>query len=257
MNGGNQKAVEAAAEILKMACIGLGPTESDLEKKLKFLYWDDPTRSKSGTLSGIACPFKSANCKEVRKIGLNLNSEAAKIDKEYISTMSNRSGMDFETVLASVKLPYWNPGDQGAHSCPRAHLRSNNSGIGYTESEDPYVEIFKWLRKRKVQKIYVVDIDDTGPVPHSNNAIRQSLRRNCPEDSSNSIYSDFEVEIFKWKKYDLCGHTICEAAPNAKEVHLYSSGNTAVLRAWACSSGFHAMERVSGISELIHWLKKN
>ena len=55
---------------------------------------------------------------------------------------------------------------------------------------------------------------------------------------------DFKIEIWKWKKFDICSETIVDAAPMAKEVHLCSSGNTAVLRSWACRSGLPKLSEV-------------
>jgi hypothetical protein len=175
----------------------------------------------------------------VRKIGLNLLGESSKLDASYVLKAKIRSGMRFETILESVKLPYWNPPspeteDEASTGKPAGGISSGS------HVSDPYTSVFAWLWESRVRKIFTVEVNDIGHDPHSNAAIRQSLRR--PIDGGK--FQDFEVEVFKWKKYDICPETVRAAVPRAKEVHLYSSGNTAVLRGWACSPDLHEMENV-------------
>jgi len=177
----------------------------------------------------------------VRKISLNLLGESKRLDDSYIAKAKKLSGMLFETILASVQLPYWNP--QASHS-EKQYMSEEQVEPAESvtpQASNPYIGIFEWLWESNVRKIFSVEVDDTGPEPHSNAAIRQSL---CFQ-RLDGIYQDFQIEIFKWKKYDICSETVYEAAPNAKEVYLYSLGNTAVLRGWACSSGLHKMKHVS------------
>lgn len=90
-------------------------------------------------------------------------------------------------------------------------------------------------------KIFSVEVDDNGPDPHTNTAIRKSLRDWNEVEKS---YRDFEIEVWNWKKIDICSETIFNAAPMASKVYLYSSGNTAVLRGWACCSGLPKLSNV-------------
>lgn len=46
------------------------------------------------------------------------------------------------------------------------------------------------------------------------------------------------------KEIDMCSETILRAAPTVREVHLYSSGNTAVLRSWVYSPGLRSLSNV-------------
>ncbi|KAH8743654.1 hypothetical protein BGZ57DRAFT_808682 [Hyaloscypha finlandica] len=220
-----EKSLEKVEELLKKACIGAAPEVLDLDGKLKFLYWD--------------------NAKNMRKIGLNLLGEETQLNKDYVSKAKRRSEMLFETILASVQLPYWDPQIQKIQTPSAAGEQTGVLSNILEQSKDPYIGIFEWLREKGVKKIFQVDVDDTGPEPHSNAAIRQSLGKQMPDGSPDGSHRDFEVEVFKWKKYDICSDTVYAAVPKAKEVHLYSSGNTAILRGWACSSGLHKMENVS------------
>jgi hypothetical protein len=197
----------------------------------------------------------------VRQICLNLSGESSPLDKNYVSTIRHQSGMHFETVLDFVKLPYWKPQDRKVQDREPQDQKPQDQkpqdqkpqdqdvaggyrgGVGSDGAEvsDPYTAVFQWLWDSGVRKIFTVEVNDNGPDPHTNASIRQSLRGWNPQTNS---FQDFEVEVWKWKKFDICSETIFNAAPMASEVHLYSSGNTAVLRGWACSSGLPKLTNV-------------
>lgn len=183
-----------------------------------------------------------------RKISLNLLGESRKLDHSYVTKAKDKSGTLFETILASVKLPYWSPPSQHASETQTTKEQAETAPNGTTTTSEPYTGIFDWLWESKVRKIFSVEVDDTGPEPHSNVAIRRSLRSRM-EDGTDR---DFRVETFKWKKYDICSETVYDAVPSAKEVYLYSTGNAAILRSWACSSGLHKMKDVSIRNEFRH-----
>lgn len=142
--------------------------------------------------------------------------------------------MRFEPILDFVKLPYWKP--EYAKSSKHTTTDSQDAQAVTTKNEpiksDPYEAIFEWLRQCKIKKIFTVEVDDDGPEPHTNGAIRNSLK-------------GIQVEVWKWRKFDICTEAVAAAAPNAREVHLYSHGNTAVLRGWAHSPGFSELKHVS------------
>ncbi|KAK5988025.1 Intracellular serine protease-like protein [Cladobotryum mycophilum] len=125
--------------------------------------------------------------------------------------MRHQSGMLFETVLAYLKLLYWRPAPKPRSTS--ADQRSEHQQFsGLTNSEKKRTRI------------------RTGPEPHSNAAIRRCLR-------GDKLDLNFDISVWKWKKFDICSETIAIAAPTAREVWLYSNGNTAVLGSWACCSG--------------------
>lgn len=132
-----------------------------------------------------------------------------------------------------VKLPYWS----SQQSSPLGSQPSHND----KHSElDPYIYLFEWLWDSGTKKIFRLDIDDVGPEPHTNAGIREALKGNGLNKSR-----DFEIEIWEWKKFDICTETIAFAAPEARHVHLWSSSNTAVLRGWASGSGLAKLQYVS------------
>ncbi|KAL4893636.1 hypothetical protein BDV59DRAFT_201804 [Aspergillus ambiguus] len=210
--------IERTENLLKEACIGSSEKTADAKKQ--FLY--------------------SGQVRSVRHICLNLVAESSLsslLDKTYIRTIRDRSGMEFESVLDFVKLPYWNPKNE-----PVSQDGASPDGGPC----NPYLGIFEWLWDRKVTKLFTVEVDDTGAQPHTNAAIRWALRGN-PEGSQ-----DFHVEVFKWKKFDICCDTILRAAPESREVHLYSSGNVAVLRGWASGSELGKLKNLRKLIIEIH-----
>jgi hypothetical protein len=161
-----------------------------------------------------------------------------------------QSGLEFETVLDFVKLPYWKPESWkppvDPHDIPPeeddTEVKDSAPKTIQKFDPDPYTSIFEWLWESNVNKIFTVEVNDDGPEPHTNAAIRECLRG---DESERDPTRDFDVEVWKWKKFDICSETIVAAAPNAREIHLYSHGNTAVLRGWACSSGLPKLRQVS------------
>lgn len=86
------------------------------------------------------------------------------------------------------------------------------------------VHIFDKLREKRVETILRVIVDDSEFPSHSDEAIEKAL-------------NGMGVEIWQWNKPDLCTEVILNAAPKAREVHLYWSGNNAVLRGWSEEGG--------------------
>ena len=170
------------------------------------------------------------------------------LNKSYIENMRAQSGMLFESVLDFVKLPYWRPSmpksakptakplDQAAQPTDPVCEPEISTSV----DPDPYTAIFDWLWSCKVRKIFTVEVNDDGPEPHTNASIREALRGG----KDGKATRNFEVEVWKWKKFDICCETVVTAAPDAREVHLYSHGNTAVLRGWANGTRLAKMNKV-------------
>lgn len=186
---------------------------------------------------------------------LSLMGESVMLDKEYIETLKEQSGMRFETVLAFVELPYWKPKvpqEIGTEPQPEPHQQppqeaGAGADAGTTQTArqapepDSYPALFSWLSACGVTKIFEVKVNDDGPEAHTDAAIREALRgKGTEEDPARN----FEVEIWDWKKFDMCAETVAYSAPDAREVHLYSRGNTAVLRGWACDSSLTKLDKL-------------
>ncbi|WQF82580.1 Putative peptidase S8/S53 domain-containing protein [Colletotrichum destructivum] len=230
-----------AEDLLKRKCISF-PANSSTQplswrdeekmwlKKSDFLYWDAETE---------------------HQFYLNLTGESETLNRSYIETIQDESGIRFETVLAFVKLPYWKAQEEtrtadevtapGAGQNLSPNLPSRDEGHKAQDHEaNPYPAIFDWLWAKGVRKIFTLDVDDDGPEPHTNAAIRKAL---IGEDSGSKTARDFRVEVWKWKKFDICAETVAISASRAKEIHLYSHGNIAVLRGWATSVGLAQLNK--------------
>lgn len=99
--------------------------------------------------------------------------------------------------------------------------------------------IFQHLKaSRGVNAILDVAVDDLSRkrAPHTNEVIIACLRefRN-------------EIEKWDWRKIDMCIDAVIVAAPNIKDIHLYSSGNNAVLKSWSALDGLPGFPLVSCI----------
>lgn len=89
---------------------------------------------------------------------------------------------------------------------------------------------------RKIIRIVVQD----DPIDfHSDELIEHSLK-------------GFDVEEWRWKKWDMCSDTILEAAPDVRIVDLYWSGNKAILRSWAAADGLVLLKRVGRVRNSPH-----
>ncbi|KAF4345848.1 intracellular serine protease [Fusarium beomiforme] len=93
------------------------------------------------------------------------------------------------------------------------------------------VHIFDKLREKHVETILRVIVDDSAYPSHSDEAIEKALK-------------DMSVEVWQWNKPDLCTEVILQAAPSAREVHLYWSGNNAVLRGWSEKGGLPMLPKL-------------
>lgn len=79
-----------------------------------------------------------------------------------------------------------------------------------------------------------VIVDDTLEPAHSDEAIEEALR-------------NLEVDVWDWKKVDICTETIITASPNVREVCLYWSGNNAILRGWSEPQGLALLKQLKKV----------
>jgi len=91
--------------------------------------------------------------------------------------------------------------------------------------------LFNFLRNKGVKHIIRVIVDDTLDPPHSDESIEKAV-------------GGLRVEKWDWRKFDLCAETITTAAPDAREVDVYWSGNNAVLRSWGEPAGLASLRKL-------------
>ncbi|EPS42019.1 hypothetical protein H072_4034 [Dactylellina haptotyla CBS 200.50] len=234
-----------AENFLKKTCIQhmdlIAPNGEPIDK-VKYLYSDK-------IISG-------------RRLDFDLTHDISSIiDEEYIDILREKAAIQFETILECVKLPYRSPPPMVTEPPP------DPEELERYHAEDPYISVFRWLRgDGKVEKIFKIEIDDIGDdplnsslLPHSNFAIRTCLNEDfAPVDAKSSELEASKekkglgVEIWDWKKLDICSDTIRQAAPKVKELKLYSSGNTAVLKAWACAEGLRNLKSLQKVHVTIY-----
>ena len=99
---------------------------------------------------------------------------------------------------------------------------------------DDMTVLFDFLREKKVRRIVRVIVADRDRNAHSDVAVEIALR-------------SFRVEIWDWQKFDMCTETIASAAPDVEEMHLYWSGNNAVLWGWSNKEILRRMKELKKI----------
>ncbi|QYS95166.1 Subtilisin, putative [Trichoderma simmonsii] len=104
--------------------------------------------------------------------------------------------------------------------------------------------IFNWLRTNQVKKIMKITIIDNGEKSHSDTAIEEAL-------------NGFDVEVWDWKKMDLCSDVICTSSKLVREISLYSSGNAAVLMGWSHQQGFGSLEKFPKLRKINLYVRQN
>ncbi|KAK6515991.1 hypothetical protein TWF281_004581 [Arthrobotrys megalospora] len=236
-------------DLLKKICIrDTNPRDPNGEEidKIKYLY------------SGIKCQ---------RKIHFDLRHETSTIiDKEYVSLLRDKAALQFENILECVKLPFRVPPTVRESEDPA----QQQARMDKYDAADPYISVFDWLRNHaKVEKIIAVEVDDLGEnplestlVPHSNFAIRTCLNEDfdLQEIDKGTVGQKVHekrgkglgIEIWDWRKFDICSDTIQQAAPGVRLLHLYSSANIAVLKGWACEDGLRALKKLQAIRVTIY-----
>ncbi|EKJ73006.1 hypothetical protein FPSE_06794 [Fusarium pseudograminearum CS3096] len=121
---------------------------------------------------------------------------------------------------------------------------TNSEGRAGVRRKDVYY-FFRWLSKKKsVESIIHLIVEDGHGISHSDEAIEESLK-------------DFNIEILDWRKPDLDPMTLQNACKNSdlREVHLWWDGNNAVLRAWSEPDGLVKITTLQVIH--LHETKKN
>ncbi|EFQ29551.1 hypothetical protein CGRA01v4_14827 [Colletotrichum graminicola] len=174
-----------------------------------------------------------------------------------------RSGIQFDEVLMYVRFPIVSVERTGRRAPkPRA--------LGRQDMEF----FFDWLYNKGVRRILKVEVDDSGKIPHSDEAIQNSLEK-------------IVVEHLDWQKTDLDPRVICQISSKAeavdsdtshesvlprtnnglREVTLKWSGNNAILRAWSELEGLPQLPKLevvnlnvpahSDLYETREWVQKN
>lgn len=144
------------------------------------------------------------------------------------------AGFKFDDVLQYVKFGHIELDRELPRSGRQGHLSASSLGAG----REDIAYFFDWLRKtKKVSNIIKVTVEDRVGTPHRDEAIERAL-------------AGFNVEILEWRKVDIDPQAIWSACqttdqtPVLRELHLWWSGNNAILRAWSESDGLCKLPRL-------------
>lgn len=148
----------------------------------------------------------------------------------------NIANLQFEDVLQYVAVPQVRiVPEPESKSRPASQGEDHNRSRGSTEGRTDLVLLFKWLRNdKKVKTILKVIVDDLQEPAHSDQAIEDAL------DGAG-------VEIWDWRKADLCSEVIYKVAPKARIVHLYWNGRNSILRGWSEAEGLAKLKNLEKV----------
>ena len=173
-------------------------------------------------------------------------------NREFSETRLKRflDWLNPDDVLKYIRIPHFvvtktdKPHNPNARNQPS---KSSSSSSGRSLERPNHCQIiFHHLRTMKpnaVSTILDVAVDDMSGKrsPYTNETIitcLQSFKEN--------------IEKWDWRKIDMCSDAVFAAAPNAKDLYLYSSGNNAVLKSWASLDG---LPKFSNVSWILKFLK--
>ncbi|KAK9783757.1 putative Peptidase S8/S53 domain-containing protein [Seiridium cardinale] len=166
-----------------------------------------------------------------RQIYFDLNGASPRLSEQLIT--QGLRHLVLEDVLQYVAIPQLNF-EEGRVISNGMHGQRppKPDGSGRTALK----LLFKWLRdEKKVNTILRIIVDDLEEPSHSDEAIES-----CLMDIKG-------VETWDWRKFDMSPDVIQTAAPDARVIHLYWSGNNAILRAWSEAEGIHRLEKLETV----------
>jgi hypothetical protein len=135
-------------------------------------------------------------------------------------------------VLQYVALPRLHVEEEIPLSKRKTGRPPKPDGNGRTDLKT----LFNWLKgDKKIQTVLRVIVDDLQEPSH-----RDEIIESCFEGIKG-------VETWDWQKYDVSPEVIQEAVPDVKVVHLYWSGNNAVLRAWSDERGIRQLKQLETV----------
>lgn len=120
--------------------------------------------------------------------------------------------LDFDKALHYVAIPQLEP------------TVANDSADERYQGREDLVPIFEWLKRKGVDRIIRVEVDDMEAPGHSDEAIEKALEH-------------FQVEVLDWRRQDLCPFMISGIGRSLREIHLQWSGRNTVLRSWSERQG--------------------
>ncbi|KAG6356900.1 hypothetical protein INS49_014775 [Diaporthe citri] len=207
----------------------LNPTAtsaSDIERFLKLQYLRRKTHDDAARLLYGA--------KQEKQIYFDLFGTSPEISKDGL--VQGLFHLRLEDILQYVAIPRVFIEDEPPVKLKPGQLPLKPDGSGRTDMKS----LFKWLKDdKKVKTILKVIVDDLKEPAHSDEAIEECL-------------DGMGVETWDWRKFDLSPDVIEKVAPKVCVVHLYWSGNNAVLRGWSAPDGLKKLKGLERVHLHVH-----
>ncbi|KAH0563333.1 hypothetical protein GP486_002095 [Trichoglossum hirsutum] len=124
----------------------------------------------------------------------------------------DQTGLRFEKMLTYVQLPNFD--------------RSNGN-----QFHDDTQKLFRWLHDKGVRLIRDLSIPDSRSTP-------------IPDEQIEEMLQPFTILNLNWRRLDLSIDTIHASVRDVHELHLYSSGNWAVLCYWSMPGVLGQLEQL-------------
>ena len=148
----------------------------------------------------------------------------------------NYAFLKFASTLQYVALPNLLP-----NAAPLAKAGEDKAEGTGGSKPDHYKEIFGWLRQNgNVKEVLRIIVEDDLQHPHDDEIIEETVK-------------NLGVEMWDWRKYDISSETIRVAAPEVRELHLYTTGNDAVLWGWSDQDGLRNLKNVGQLSHSVNF----
>lgn len=148
--------------------------------------------------------------------------DAVREDQRSYSGIVNdqRSVFDvkFEFLLRYVKFPDLSQNGEAQMSYPRV-------------MRDDVPCVMTWLRRRRVKTVMKMIVPDSMINPHDEHTIMTSI-------------AGLGIEELDWRRLDLGVEPIKDLASTLVSLHLYSSGNWAVISHWTSECGLKVFRKV-------------
>ena len=148
----------------------------------------------------------------------------------FVDFETSYHGSTFDEVLLYVKF------GRVELDIPNIRPRHTEVNLDPGAGRKDMETFFNWLYSKGVRNIVKVIVEDRYGIVHCDQSIETALKR-------------FEIEILSWRKYDLCPKAIREACkkPSLREIHLWWSGNNAVLRSWSEPDGLAKLPKLERV----------
>ncbi|KAF7919273.1 hypothetical protein EAE99_008575 [Botrytis elliptica] len=149
--------------------------------------------------------------------------------KEVKATSGSRSDVELrEEAIRCILIEDYIGSHIRSH-CMHNFSRDKIMTCLYYPGNEKHIE-FDLAGIPSVKSIIKVMVIDDGDPSHADSAIEGAL---C----------GFKVEIWDWKKIDICSDVIANSTKTVKDISLYCSGNKAVLMGWTSPHGFLNSEK--------------